>query len=349
MTLEIITILIVAVIAFSIAIFILLKIFRAEQQRMLEQINTKRETIDETLKHNKDMVKELVEQINRELEKTEREMVESEKERVGEFSALKTILEEHKIITGELKQSTENLKNILSNNQLRGAFGEEVADNLLRTIGFVKGENYIANTAQDTNFNRPDFTVFLPDKTKINIDVKFPLQALLKYVESDDKLSKEKYLREFSQDVKKKIKDVCSRDYINPEENTVDFMILFVPNEMVFSFIHDNLPDVWNEALSKKVILAGPFSFAAILRMVFQAYKNFKYQENLYDIIRLIKMFENEYEKYNAELDTLGARIKSAAAQYDIVSTTRTKKLSGLVEKIKGEANENNQLDKPAE
>jgi len=59
----------VAVIAFSIAIFILLKIFRAEQQRMLEQINTKRETIDETLKHNKDMVKELVEQINRELEK----------------------------------------------------------------------------------------------------------------------------------------------------------------------------------------------------------------------------------------------------------------------------------------
>jgi len=110
MTLEIITILIVAVIAFSIAIFILLKIFRAEQQRMLEQINTKRETIEETLKHNKDMVKELVEQINRELEKTEREMVESEKERVGEFSALKTILEEHKIITGELKQSTENLK-----------------------------------------------------------------------------------------------------------------------------------------------------------------------------------------------------------------------------------------------
>ena len=345
MVLEIITILIVAVVAFSIAIFVLLKIFRDERQRMLEQMDSKKEVINESLKYNKDTMKELVEQINAELEKTKRQMSESEKERVGEFSALKTILEEHKIATGELKQSTESLKNILSNNQLRGAFGEEIADNLLKSIGFVEGENYIANTAQDTNSNRPDFTVYLPDKTKINIDVKFPLQALLKYIESENKLDKDKHLREFTQDVKKKIKDVCSRDYINPEENTVDFMLLFVPNEMIFSFIHDNLPDVWNEAMAKKVILAGPFSFTAILRMVFQSYKNFKYQENLYEIIKLIKMFENEYEKYNTELDVLGTRIKSVGAQYDLVSTTRTKKLSGIVEKIKGESEETKLLN----
>lgn len=344
MNTDIIIILIISVASFGLVSFLMLRIFRDERQRMAEQLDSKKEIINESLKFNKDSIKELVEQINSELEKTKRQLNESEKERVGEFSALKTILEEHKIATGELKQSTENLKNILSNNQLRGAFGEEIADNLLKSIGFVEGENYISNSAQETNANRPDFTVFLPDKTKINIDVKFPLQSLIRYIESEDKISKEKYLREFTQDVKQKIKDVCTRDYINPEEKTVDFVILFVPNEMIFSFIHENLPEVWNEAMAKKVILAGPFSFTAILRMIFQSFRNFKYQENLYEIIKLIKMFEMEYEKYNTELETLGARIKSTANQFDLVATTRTKKLSGIVEKIKGEAEENKMI-----
>jgi DNA recombination protein RmuC len=345
MVVEIIIILIVSLAAFAVVSFITIRLFREERQRMMEQLDSKKEVINESLKYSKDSIKELVEKIGTELEKTKNQFNESEKERVGEFAHLKTILEEHKTITGELKQSTDNLKNILGNNQLRGAFGEEIADNLLKSIGFVEGENYVSNTAQDNSANRPDFTVFLPDKTKINIDVKFPYQSLIKYIETEDKVNKEKHLKEFAQDVKQKIKEVCTRDYINPEEKTVDFVILFVPNEMIFSFIYENLPDVWNEAMAKKVILAGPFSFLAILRTIYQSYKSFKYQENLYEIIKLIKMFEIEYGKYNDELDTLGVRLKSTSDQFEKVSITRTKKLSGIVEKIKGEAEENKMIN----
>jgi len=349
MIIEIIIILIVAIVAFGAMSFLIMRMFREERQRSLEQLDSKKEVITETLKNNKDTIKELVEKINSELEKTKNQFNESEKERVGEFARLKTILEEHKIATGELKQSTENLKNILSNNQMRGAFGEEIADNLLKSIGFVEGENYVSNTAQEKSSNRPDFTVFLPDKTKVNIDVKFPYQSLIKYIEAEDKSTKDKYLKEFAQDVKQKIKEVCTRDYINLEEKTVDFVILFVPNEMIFSFIYENLPEVWNEAMAKKVILAGPFSFTAILRMIYQSYKSFKYQENLYEIIKLIKMFEVEYGKYNNELDTLGIRLKSASDQFEKVSVTRTKKLSGIVEKIKGEGEETKILNNETE
>jgi DNA recombination protein RmuC len=345
MVTEIIIILLVSLAAFAVVSFIIVRLFKEERQRMMEQMESKKEVINESLKYSKDSIKELVEKIGSELEKTKNQFNASEKERVGEFSSLKTILEEHKLATGELKQSTDNLKNILSNNQLRGAFGEEIADNLLKSIGFVEGENYISNTAQENSTSRPDFTVFLPDKTKVNIDVKFPYQSLLKYIEATDKVDKDKHLKEFAQDVKQKIKEVSTRDYINLEEKTVDFVILFVPNEMIFSFIYEHLPDVWNEAMGKKVILAGPFSFTAILRMIYQSYKSFKYQENLYEIIKLIKMFENEFGKYNDEVDVLGTRLKSAADQFDKVSVTRTKKLTGIVEKIKGEAEENKMIN----
>lgn len=320
------------------------ELFREERERLSEQYRSEKELLEEKLKkgeqfleHKKDNIKELVEKIHNELSENQKKLEHTEKERIGEFSTLKAVLDEYKIITGGLKESTDNLKNILSNNQLRGKYGEEVAENLLKSVGFVRGQNYVANESQDTAATRPDFTIFLPDGTKVNVDAKFPLSALIKYQESEDKQEKERYLREFTADVKQKIKQVTTRDYINPEEKTVDFVILFVPNEMIFSFIYDRLNEVWDEAMKKKVIMAGPFSFTAILRMIFQSYKNFKYQENLYDIIKLIKVFEQEYEKFNAALDTLGTRIQSAANQYEVVSVTRTKKLSGVVEKIKGE------------
>lgn len=313
------------------------QLFEEERKRLLEQFDSKKEIISESIQHNKDTIKDLIERVHDELDKSKKQLDEVEKERIGEFNTLKTVLEEYKTVTGNLKDSTEGLKNILSNNQLRGKYGEEIAENLLKTIGFVKGENYEVNTAQESNANRPDFTIFLPDRTKINIDVKFPLNNFLKFNEEEDKEKKKQLKKSFEQDVKARIKEISGREYINPEEDTVDFVILFVPNEMIFSFIYDQMNEIWNEAMGKKVILAGPFSFTAILRMVYQSYKSFKYQENLHEIIKLIKKFEIEYGKYNEEVDALGKKIRAVSSQFDEVSITRTKKLSTIVEKIKSE------------
>ncbi|MDD4358426.1 MAG: DNA recombination protein RmuC [Candidatus Pacebacteria bacterium] len=327
----------IVLITFGISILGVLTFFlykmKKERELLFKEFDLKQEVMDSK----KDYIKELTDVIRRELERSQKQIEVLEKDRIGEFSSLKTIIEEHKILTKDLKESTDGLKNILSNNQMRGRYGEEVAEELLKSVGFVKGENYIVNTAQDTNSNRPDFTIFLPDKTKINVDVKFPLSALIKFEEAKEKQEKDRYLSEFKKDVKEKIRQASSRDYINPEEKTVDFVILFIPNEMIFSFIYDKLHDAWQEAMSKKVILAGPFSFTAILRMIFQSYKNFVIEENLYSIIKLIKVFEGEYEKYNKELDVLGDRIASASKKYDEIATTRTKKLTQVIEKIKGE------------
>ncbi|MFH0854047.1 MAG: DNA recombination protein RmuC, partial [bacterium] len=216
-------------------------------------------------------------------------------------------------------------------------FGEQVAENLLKMAGFVIGKDYLYNKEQETIDTRPDFTILMPDKTKINVDVKFPYSALQKFIETENKEEKMQHFRVFKEDVKKKIKQVSTRDYINPEEKTVDFVILFVPNEMIFSFIYDRMNDVWEEAMRKKVILTGPFSFTAILQMVRQAYSNFKYQENLHHAISLIQKFEQEFEKYNAEFNKIGEKIDSCKKQYDMVSVTRTNQLSRVVNQIKNE------------
>ena len=212
-----------------------------------------------------------------------------------------------------------------------------MAENILKMLGFVKDLDYIVNLRQETNANRPDITIKLPDKTKINIDVKFPYSALQKLQEVDNELEKKKYLDQFKIDVKQKIKQVTSRDYINPEEKTLDFVIMFVPNESIFSFICDKLSDVSNEALEKKVIITGPFSFAAIARMIKQSYNNFKIQEDLHRVVGLIGKFKQEFSKYSDEFDKLGDRISSMSKQYDSVANTRTRQLTKVVDRISEE------------
>ena len=313
------------------------EIFKEERERMSEMNDEKMKRNEQYMEGKKDAIKEMVDKIDLELRESQKKIQSTEKDRIGEFAKMKTILQEHKIITGELKDSTDNLKKILSNNQQRGKYGEEVAENILKMLGFVKDLDYIVNLRQETNANRPDITIKLPDRTKINIDVKFPYSSFQKFQEVEDKLEKEKYLAQFKIDVKEKIKQVTSRDYINPEEQTLDFVIMFVPNESIFSFICDKLSDVSNEALEKKVIITGPFSFAAIARMIKQSYNNFKIQEDLHRVVGLIGKFKQEFSKYNNEFDKLGDKINSMSKQYDSVANTRTRQLAKVVDRISEE------------
>jgi len=307
-------------------------------QSAKEILGAQKNEIKVDLEGKKSAIGDLIEEIRKDIRKNEERISKSDDDRVRSFSALQNELKSYKDITSDLKISTDKLKNLLSNNQLRGAFGEQIAEDLLKMAGFVIGQSYSKNEAQETQSTRPDFTIFLPDQTKINIDVKFPYASLVKTIEAENDPEKKRHFATFKSDVKEKIKQVSTREYINPEEKTVDFVILFIPNEMIFSYIYDQMNDVWEDAMRKKVVLAGPFSFTAILRMVRQAYSNFRYQENLQHIIGLIQRFDVEYTKYSEEVDKLGERIQSTNRQYETVATTRNRQLTSVVEKIKNQS-----------
>lgn len=297
-----------------------------------EKLGTEREITKTDLDGKKDAIKTLVDEIRIQLKETDRALRQSDRERIDSFSALKKELETHKQLAGELRGSTEELKNVLSNNQMRGQFGERVAEDLLKMAGFVINQDYFVQATFEDG--RPDFTIVLPDKTKVNIDVKFPYQNLQKFTEAKDPEEKKRHMNQFQRDVREKIKQIATRGYINPDDNTVDFAVAFIPNEMIFSFIYERSNDIWEEAMSKKVILAGPYSFVALLRLIKQAHSNFQMQSNIHGIIQLVQKFRQEYDKFSVELDTLGTRLDSASKQYQHVSSTRARQLGRVMDQI---------------
>jgi DNA recombination protein RmuC len=292
-----------------------------------EKLGAEKKEIRADLEGKRDEIGRLIKQIQEDLKRVEQD-------RVGSFKSLETQLVDYKEVTKQLATSTDNLKRVLSNNQLRGQFGEQVADELLRMSGFTRGVDYIQNISQEKTDTRPDFTVFLPDKTRINVDAKFPYSNLQHYTEVESTEEKRRYLDLFKQDVKEKVKQVTSRDYIDPEQGTVDFVILFIPNEMIYSFIYDKMNDVWTDAMERKVVMAGPFSLTAILRLIKQSYDNFRYQQNIQSIVGHIKAFEQAFAKWNIGFNKIGERIESLQKEYMAVSTTRTNVLSRRMDKV---------------
>lgn len=312
-----------------------------------QQLDSEKREIKTDLVNKKEAIEKLVSQVLEELNRSNNKIENTEKERIAMFNLLKKEVENHQKITEQLSATTEGLKKVLSNNQLRGQFGEQVAEDLLKMCGFVRGTNYEFNKEQKGTDSRPDFAIFMPDGTRINVDAKFPYSNLQKMIETEDQEAKKRLMTEFERDIKNKIKQVTTRDYIDPENKTVDFVILFIPNEMIFSFIYDKMNDVWTEAMRNKVVMAGPFSFTAILRLIAQAYSNFRIQENTHKIIQYIKTFEKEFANYSNEFEKIGKKIRELDNQYATVSTTRTNVLLRTVEKIKLEDSNSNKESEP--
>lgn len=310
--------------------------FKAVGEELLnlakEKLGAEKEVIKTDLDGKKDAIKTLVDEIRQQLKETDRNLRKSEEDRISNFSELRKELENHKQLASDLRGSTDELKNILSNNQTRGQFGERIAEDLLKMAGFVINHDYFIQTAGGDG--RPDFTLVLPDQTKVNIDVKFPYQNLQKYTEAKDTADKKRYFDQFQRDVREKIKQISSRGYVNPQDNTVDFAVAFIPNEMIFSFIYEHFNDIWEEAMNKKVVLAGPYSFVALLRLVKQAHSNFKLQTNIHGIIQLVQKFRQEYDKFSVELDSLGSRLESTSKQFQVVSSTRSRQLGKVMDQI---------------
>jgi DNA recombination protein RmuC len=288
----------------------------------------------------------LLGEITRNLQKELKQSQEGVMDLKTQNAAIREQLSNNAKITEGLQISTEGLRNLLANNRLRGEWGEQVAEDLLMAAGFVEKVNYLKQST--TVEGRPDFTILLPDGFKLNVDAKFPFDDLISYQESKTETEKKRALASFNTSIKNKIKGITSKDYIDAENQTLDFVVMFIPNEMIFSFVYEMLPDINQYASERKVVLAGPFGFTAVLRMIIQAHKNFHHEKSLMQILGLISKFQEEYSKFGESMDRLGKQIDTAQRTFMEVEGTRSRQLTRVVEQISSRSHNSLDDDKKA-
>lgn len=257
-----------------------------------------------------------------------------EKDREQKFAELAQQLKTATEGTARLQDVTFKLQQALSNTKIRGQWGERMAEDVLRIAGFIEGINYVKQKRLDSDGSRPDYTFLLPQRLRINMDVKFPLDNYLRLLEAHDDMERDRRKHQFLKDARNRIREVTSREYINPEEHTVDYVIVFIPNEHVYTFLCEQDASLIDDALKQKVILSSPITLYAILAVIRQATENFNLEQKASEIMTLLESFKKQWISFVSSFDKLGKRIEEAQREYNNLTSTRRYQLERQLQKI---------------
>ncbi len=278
--------------------------------------------------------KDLIDRSLKEMDKT----LSDVKRRVDDVSKgavkVSALVENHEKITSRLQNTTEHLTQALASSRKRGEWGERMAEDIIKLAGMVEGINYIKQKTVEGSSGRPDYTFFMPNSLKINMDVKFPLDNYVHYLNAHSEHDRKRYKDELLRSTKMMIKQVTTRDYINPSDNTVDYVLVFIPNEQVYGFINEADTTIMDEALKQKVVLCSPFTLYAVLAVIRQAIENFNLERTASEILKLLGEFSKQWNAYKDKFRIMGERLDSAKREYDTLISTRSNMLEKPLRKI---------------
>ncbi|MBE7711101.1 MAG: DNA recombination protein RmuC [Cyanobacteria bacterium SIG31] len=187
-----------------------------------------------------------------------------------------------------IEQEAKNLVEALTKNQnVKGAYGEELLDTILQQNGMQEGVHYSKQfVTTSTNLKdeeihtiRPDVIVNLPNERHLIIDSKVTLTSYLECIEDESKIG------EFKTEVKKRIVDLANKNYQNAEGiSQPDFVLMYMPIESSISLLYED-SDIIKQAYKSNIIIVGTASLLTTIRLVNHLFAQQKQAESVQQIV----------------------------------------------------------------
>ena len=221
-----------------------------------------------------------------------------------------------------LAQETQQFRLVLHSNQARGKWGEETLRRVVEAAGMSAHCDFTEQTSSGEN--RPDLVVKLPGERFIIVDAKVPDFDFLNALESAEPVKRAEALAAHAAKLKATIKALADRDYPRQFPNALDYVVLFVPAESLFSAALEGDHDLIVWAAEKRILLATPASLIALLRSVSVSWQQHAQTENAQKIaeaaqelfVRVVK-FTEHFEKIRDGLEKANGAFNDAVGSYD--------------------------------
>ena len=252
-------------------------------------------------------------------------------ERAGQHGELLARVGEAQRVTEALRSTAEGLERVLASPQARGQWGERMCDDVLRAAGLVEGVNY-AKQQTLPDGTRPDVTFLLPDDRRLHMDVKFPLAGYQRWCEATTDRERTEAASGFLRDVRNRVKELAKPSYA--DERTVGFVLLFIPNESVYGFIHGHDAALADDALRRRVVLCSPFTLFAVLGVIRQAADAIALQRGADEVLDVLAGFTKQWEQFTDRLESLGRGLQTVQNAYEQLNGPRRRQLERQLDKV---------------
>jgi DNA recombination protein RmuC len=197
----------------------------------------------------------------------------------------------------DLTSEVVTLKDVLSNKQARGAYGQGRMEAIIRD-GLPAA--FFAFQPQLSNGKRPDCMVTLPgDGRGLVIDAKFPLESFTLLREARGEEARKAAGIRVRNDVGVHVKDIAER-YFLPGE-TQDMALLFVPSESIYADLHEYFDDVIQKANRARIMIVSPSLLALAIQLMQSLVRDARMREEA-------QVIQSEVGKLLADVRRLGDR-----------------------------------------
>jgi DNA recombination protein RmuC len=266
-------------------------------------------------------IKVLVEPLKQQLETYQKNLQQSAASQSSTLGEVKMQLELLSQQSASLASETQQFRMVLKSNSARGKWGEETLRRVVEAAGMSAHCDFTEQAMAGEN--RPDLVVRLPGERLIIVDAKVPDFDFLNAVETADPVRRADALAAHAAKLRGTIKALADRDYPREFANALDYVVLFVPAESLFSAALEGDHDLIVWAAERRILLATPASLIALLRSVSVSWQQHAQTENAQKIAeaaqefyaRVVK-FTEFFEKIGAGLDRANSAFNAAAASF---------------------------------
>ncbi len=291
------------------------------QKNIIEQLNARFEFVNNQLATK-------MNDINKKVEDKLQEGFKGTSETMAQVRERLKVIDEAQKNMESLSKDVISLRNVMEGNQSRGQYGEYQLSMVLHnvfgdTVGCYQ-EQHTIKKGKDDNDVRADAVVFMPEPNKmICIDSKFPFPDYERVLNSEGE-EKEEFKKQFARAVKLHITTIKDKYIIDGK--TAPEALMFIPNDGVFAYIHQELLEVVEYAREKRVILTSPSTLPAILVTINMVRIEAERAKNVREISKQLNFLGKQFNQFSKEWE-------SFSHQLDMASRSR-EKLDNRVNRI---------------
>ncbi len=244
-------------------------------------------------------------------EQVEKSYIHEREQRTSLQNEIKGLMERSQELSKEAQQLAVALK---GDSKVQGDWGEMILERILEQSGLEENCNYyIQNVIEGV---RPDVVIKYPDKRFVVIDSKVSLTAYTDYVNAETKTEQTKALDRHLDSIKKHIDELSSKKYNElfvQFGNSLDFVLMFIPNEPAYQLAIHKRPKFWDYAYQKKILLVNPSGLMAILRMTMDIWQRDKQIQNVNDVIYRASLLYRKFDSFESNFSKLETSFNKAS------------------------------------
>lgn len=247
-----------------------------------------------------------------------------------------------------LSQTTNSLVSALRKPEGRGQWGELQLRRTVELAGMINYCDFMEQASVETEAGdrlRPDMIVRLPNERQVVVDSKVPLAAYLEALESAEPTDKAVQMERHARHIRDHIKNLSQKKYWSQFENTPEFVVLFIPNEAIFSAALEEDPQLIELGVENRVILATPTTLIALLKAVAYGWQQEAITreakqisalgKELYERISVVighfsklgKSLEQSVGHYNRAVSSVESRLLVTARKFEALESASTEPL----------------------